>query len=133
MPSPLPGRSIASLQTVHAGVGLAAAERIGTSGASMGDEFVFSLLDDLAHVPETVIVFDDVETVRNGAVLDELAVLVEQAPAGIRVVLSSRSDPPLPLHRLRVRGELDRASPGSAEDVRGRRCRGDPASRAHGR
>ena len=97
---------IASLQAVHGSLGLAAAERIGTSGASMGDEFVFSLLDDLAHVPETVIVVDDVETVRNAAVLDEFAVLVERAPAGIHVVLSSRSDPPLPLHRLRVRGEL---------------------------
>ena len=72
----------------------------------MGDEFVFSLLDDLAHVPDTVIVFDDVEAVRNGAVLDELALVVERAPAGIHLVLSSRSDPPLPLHRLRVRGEL---------------------------
>jgi LuxR family maltose regulon positive regulatory protein len=97
---------IASLQQVQPGLGSAAAERIGTSGASMGDEFVFSLLDDLADAPDTVMVFDDVETVRNGAVLDELALLVEQAPAGIRVVLSSRSDPPLPLHRLRVRGEL---------------------------
>src|SRR3954447_4256956 len=35
---------ITSLQTVHAGIGLAAVERIATSGASMGDEFVFSLL-----------------------------------------------------------------------------------------
>jgi LuxR family maltose regulon positive regulatory protein len=97
---------VTSVQAVHADVGLTAAEQIGTSGASMGDEFVFSLLDDLAHVPDTVIVFDDVETVRNGALLDELALLVERAPACIRVVLSSRSDPPLPLHRLRVRGEL---------------------------
>src|SRR6476469_2477824 len=97
---------ISSLQQVHPGVGMLAAERIGTSGASMGDEFLFSLLDDLEHVHDTVIVFDDVESVRNGALLDELAVLVEQAPAAVRVVLSSRSDPPLPLHRLRVRGEL---------------------------
>jgi LuxR family transcriptional regulator, maltose regulon positive regulatory protein len=97
---------VTSLQRVHSGLGLVAAERIGTSGASMGDEFVVSLLDDLAHIPETVIVLDDVETVRNGAVLDELAVLVEQAPEGIHVVLSSRSDPQLPLHRLRVRGDL---------------------------
>jgi LuxR family maltose regulon positive regulatory protein len=67
---------VSSLQTVHADVGLTAAERIGTSGASMGDEFVLSLLDDLAHVPDTVIVIDDVETVRNGAILDELAFLV---------------------------------------------------------
>jgi len=97
---------ISSLQQVHPEVGLLAAERIGTSGASMGDEFLFSLLDDLNHVRDTVIVFDDVESVRNGALLDELAVLVEQAPPDVRVVLSSRSDPPLPLHRLRVRGEL---------------------------
>ncbi len=97
---------IESLQRVYPGVGSVAAERVGTSGASMGDEFVVALLEDLAHLPETVIVFDDVEAVRNGAVLDELAVLVEQAPPGIRVVLSSRSDPPLPLHRLRVRGDL---------------------------
>src|SRR5262245_45215982 len=68
---------ITSLQAVHADVGLAAAERIATSGDSMGDAFVFSLLDDLAHVPDTVIVFDDVEAVRNGAVLDELALLVQ--------------------------------------------------------
>jgi LuxR family maltose regulon positive regulatory protein len=97
---------ITSLQRVHSGIGLMAAERIGTSGASMGDEFVVSLLEDLAHISETVIVLDDVESVRNGAVLDELAVLVEQAPAGIHFVLSSRSDPQLPLHRLRVRGDL---------------------------
>ena len=80
--------------------------------------------------PDTVMVFDDVERCAT-ALLDKLALLVEQAPAGIRVVLSSRSDPPLPLHRLRVRGELRRASPGRAEDVRGRRGGGDPASRPH--
>lgn len=97
---------VSSLQRVYAGVGSVAAERIGTSGTSMGDEFVVALLDDLAHLPETVLVFDDVEAVRNGAVLDELAVLVEHAPASIHVVLSTRSDPALPLHRLRVQGEL---------------------------
>src|SRR5689334_5843256 len=97
---------ITSLQRVHAGVGSLAAERIGTSGSSMGDEFVLALLEDLAHLPDTVIVLDDVESVRNGAVLDELSVLVERAPSGIHVVLSSRSDPPLALHRLRINGEL---------------------------
>jgi LuxR family maltose regulon positive regulatory protein len=97
---------VLSLQQVYSGVGSIAAERIGTTGSSMGDEFVVALLEDLAHLPETVIVLDDVEAVRNGAVLDELAVLVEQAPPSIHMVLSSRSDPPLPLHRLRVNGDL---------------------------
>src|SRR4051794_32554915 len=67
---------IASLQRVHSGVGSVAVERIGASGASMGDEFLVALLEDLAHLPETVIVFDDLEAVHNAAVLDELAVLV---------------------------------------------------------
>src|SRR5262249_51488872 len=35
-----------------------------------------------------------------------LAFLVEHQPAGICVVLASRSDPPLPLARLRARGQL---------------------------
>ncbi len=97
---------VSSLQHVYSGVGSVAAERIGTSGSSMGDEFLVALLEDLSHVPETVIVLDDVEAVRNGAVLDEIALLVEQAPPSLHMVLSGRSDPPLPLHRLRVNGDL---------------------------
>ena len=37
---------------------------------------------------------------------ESLAFLVEHRPAGICVVLASRSDPPLPLARLRARGQL---------------------------
>ena len=35
-----------------------------------------------------------------------LAFLVEHRPVGLCVVLASRSDPPLPLARLRARGQL---------------------------
>ena len=142
---------------MYSGLGSVAAERIGTSGASMGDEFIVALLEDLAHLPETVIVLDDVEAVRNGALLDELAVLVEQAPPSIHIVLASRSDPPLPLHRLRVNGDLaelrqdqlkmseadasERDPPGRPHDVgagpgpgsrpaNGRMARRDPDGRA---
>jgi LuxR family maltose regulon positive regulatory protein len=37
---------------------------------------------------------------------ESLAFLVEHRPAGTCVVLASRSDPPLPLARLRARGQL---------------------------
>ena len=37
---------------------------------------------------------------------ESLAFLVEHRPAGMCVVLASRSDPPLPLARLRARGQL---------------------------
>ena len=37
---------------------------------------------------------------------ESLAFLLEHRPAGICVVLASRSDPPLPLARLRARGQL---------------------------
>ena len=37
---------------------------------------------------------------------ESLAFLAEHRPAGTCVVLASRSDPPLPLARLRARGQL---------------------------
>ena len=37
---------------------------------------------------------------------ESLAFLAEHRPAGVGVVLASRSDPPLPLARLRARGQL---------------------------
>src|SRR5262249_21283650 len=40
------------------------------------------------------------------AVQDSVAFLVERLPPGLRLVLASRTDPPLPLARLRARGQL---------------------------
>jgi LuxR family transcriptional regulator, maltose regulon positive regulatory protein len=55
---------------------------------------------------EVVLVLDDYHLVEAPPVNDSLATLLERLPAQLRVALASRSDPPLPLARLRARGQV---------------------------
>lgn len=53
-----------------------------------------------------VLVLDDLHALRSPDVLHDLARLLEQRPAGLRVVATSRTDPALPLARWRARRDL---------------------------
>src|SRR4051794_8906423 len=65
------------------------------------------LADGLARLPRgTVLVIDDVQEIDDADVLRELAVLLRRLPPVLRVVLVSRAEPPLRLHRLRAAGHL---------------------------
>ena len=55
---------------------------------------------------EGLLVLDDYHLIRSEAVHDSIGFLLEHRPPQLHVVLASRSDPPLPLARLRARGEL---------------------------
>ncbi len=53
-----------------------------------------------------VLVLDDLHAIGSPRVLHDLARLLEQRPAGLRVVATSRTDPALPLARWRARRDL---------------------------
>jgi LuxR family maltose regulon positive regulatory protein len=55
---------------------------------------------------ETVLVLDDYHLVGNREVHASVELLVEHLPPTLRLVVATRADPPLPLARLRVRGDL---------------------------
>jgi ATP/maltotriose-dependent transcriptional regulator MalT len=55
---------------------------------------------------EPVLILDDYHLIDAGPVHESLLFLLEHLPPGLQVVLASRSDPPLPLGRLRARGQL---------------------------
>ena len=66
-----------------------------------------ALINELAAQPgedETMLVLDDYHLVDAQPVHASLAFLLEHLPPGLRLVLASRSDPPLPLPRLRAGG-----------------------------
>ena len=68
-----------------------------------------ALINDLAADPgqdEVLLILDDYHLVDSGPVHDSVAFLLENLPPGLRVVVSGRADPPLPLARLRARGQL---------------------------
>jgi len=52
------------------------------------------------------LILDDYHLVQAPPVHDSIAFLLDRLPPGLRLVLSSRADPPLPLARLRGRGQL---------------------------
>jgi len=60
----------------------------------------------IASGTEIVVVLDDVDLLHGVESARVLVRFVEELPAGSQVVLITRSDPPLPLARLRARGRL---------------------------
>lgn len=55
---------------------------------------------------EIILILDDYHLVQNAQVHSTLAYLLEHAPTHLHFILITRSDPPLPLARLRVAGQL---------------------------
>jgi LuxR family transcriptional regulator, maltose regulon positive regulatory protein len=65
------------------------------------------LVNELAAGPdEVVLVLDDYHLIQTQSVHESLGFLLEHLPASLRLVVASRADPPLPLARLRARGQL---------------------------
>jgi LuxR family maltose regulon positive regulatory protein len=66
------------------------------------------LINELAELPHRVVlVLDDYQFVTEEDAHESVAFFVEHLPENIHLVISSRSDPPLPLARLRARGEMN--------------------------
>lgn len=59
-----------------------------------------------AQDPPVVLVLDDLHLVTGAGSLDGLAYVLRHARPGLRLVIGSRMDPLLPLHRYRLTGEL---------------------------
>jgi len=71
-----------------------------------GRAFVDRLLDELDELDDPLmLVIDDLHELSTEA-QDQLGVLIDRRPQNLRVMLATRHDPGLGLHRLRLRGEL---------------------------
>ena len=71
------------------------------------DAFMPLLVNAIAALPEPVVlVLDDAHLLRSRECLAQLSFLLLHTPDTLRLVLTARSDPPLPLHVMRVRGRL---------------------------
>jgi LuxR family maltose regulon positive regulatory protein len=70
--------------------------------------FLTILINQLSQVPQPLLlVLDDFHTILDAAVADSLAFLVDHSPPNLHVVISSRTDPPLPVGRWRARGQVN--------------------------
>jgi ATP/maltotriose-dependent transcriptional regulator MalT len=98
---------IAALRTVVSGVGESALALLETPQPSPIDAVLTALLNDLGAVAgDFVLVLDDYHVIDAREVQDAMAFLLDHLPPRLHVVIASRADPPLPLARMRARGEL---------------------------
>ena len=97
---------IEATQAVAPGFGADAADLL-TMDGGMSADVTASIANDAAQLPAgSVVVVDDFHATAAG-VSGSMTDLVERWPAEVaQLVLASRVDPPLRLHRLRISGEL---------------------------
>lgn len=98
---------IAAIGTVSPGIGGPALERLARPDAQAPACVAPLLVKDLAAMPGRVtLVLDDFHLITNQDVLACFGSLVEHAPPTLGLVVATRSEPALPLARLRARGEM---------------------------
>ncbi|HEY3023761.1 MAG TPA: LuxR C-terminal-related transcriptional regulator [Actinomycetota bacterium] len=82
-------------------------EAVRIPGADMGRTVVPGLLNELEALgTEVVLVLDDIHWISNPECLRSLSLFLDMQPSNITIALSSRSDPELPIGRMRVRADL---------------------------
>ena len=88
-------------------VGERSASILRTPGVDIVDQVLPILINELDALPESsVFVLEDYHAIDNAEVHEAVSYLLDHAPASLELVLSTRVEPPLPLSRLRGRGDL---------------------------
>jgi len=100
---------VAALDRACPAIGERVAPLLGPPAPSSYRGLVTALINELADRPgddQALLVLDDYHLIDAERVHESFAFLLEYQPPGLGVVLTSRSDPPLALSRLRARGQL---------------------------
>jgi len=66
----------------------------------------FLINDVAAQSKQLVLVLDDYHVIQNQSIHEGMVLLLDHLPPPLPLVMTSRADPPLPLARLRMRGQL---------------------------
>lgn len=99
--------AIAALRTRHPGLLPGAFETLRTPGVDPMRRIVPSLINELCEIDEpTVLVLDDYHVLTRQRLHASIGYLIDHLPPALRLVIATRSDPPLPLARLRASGEM---------------------------
>ncbi len=98
---------IAALQTATPGIGRGALSLLQTAQTLPIETVLATLLNELGALSsDVVLVLNDYHVVDAHDIAAGMAFLLEHLPPRIRLVITTRADPALPLARLRARGEL---------------------------
>lgn len=98
---------IVALQQVEPDTGQTAQHLLHSSQLPRPETLMTALINDLAgHVTEFILVLDDYHTINTTTIHEALTFLLNHLPPQVHLVMTSRTDPPLRLSRLRAREQL---------------------------
>jgi ATP/maltotriose-dependent transcriptional regulator MalT len=98
---------VGAVDRVHPGISGRVLPLLDAAVQPTPEAVVAILVNELvAHPGEFWLILDDYHVVESRPVHDSLALLLERRPSHVHVVIATRIDPPLPLPRLRARGQL---------------------------
>ena len=97
---------VSTLQRVEPAIGQEARHLL-EAAQPLIEPLVVALINDIAAtLASTVLVLDDYHVITEPVVHQAVALLLERQPPPLHLVIVTRHDPPLPLPRLRGRGEI---------------------------
>ena len=98
---------VAALRQVDPNVGQAALAMMQSPQLPPPQALLTALINDVAAVPfHFILVLDDYQAIHTLPIHQQVAFLLEHQPPRMHLVIASREDPPLPLSRLRARGQM---------------------------
>ena len=98
---------IAALDTLHPGLGKTALSLLQTERPAPIETVLIALINALSSLQQDIVlVLDDYHVIDASAIHHAVTFLLDHLPVQLHLLIASRVDPPLPLPRLRVRGQL---------------------------
>jgi LuxR family maltose regulon positive regulatory protein len=98
---------VAALRTVDRQFGQEALRLLERAQSLPAESLVGSLINDIAaRTSPVVLVFDDYHAITELVVHEAIGFLLDRQPPHMHLVITTRHDPPLPLSRLRGRGQM---------------------------
>ncbi|HNF93079.1 MAG TPA: hypothetical protein PLQ75_00395, partial [Anaerolineales bacterium] len=98
---------VSALQVIDKSIGESVLGALKSHQPPAVDTLLIALLNDIDSVSQDfILVLDDYHEVDSKPVDEALRFLVEYMPPQMHLIIASREDPPLPLARLRAKGQL---------------------------
>jgi LuxR family maltose regulon positive regulatory protein len=104
---------IEAMRSVAPGIGEASLAMLRAPGVNLAAEALPALINELADVSERlVLVMDDYHAIEDERIHEGMASLIEHLPTTLRIVMTSRVEPPLRIATLRARAQLSEIDAG---------------------
>jgi LuxR family maltose regulon positive regulatory protein len=104
---------VAALQSIDPAIGDLALAGLQSPQPPSIESVLTTIINDVASIPgggarahELVLILDDYHVISAAEIHDALAFFLDHLPPRLHLIIASRRDPPLPLARLRVSGDM---------------------------